>query len=80
MLSNARRSLIAAVLMQHDRDDPAGCIAFEGELGIYDLVEELVFRTRIDRGRGLRRQLCRELVTTPGDIQNGSGLKLVLPT
>jgi hypothetical protein len=61
LLRFARGTQVLAVLMQHHSDYLTGRIAFEIQLGVHDLVEELVGCAGVDRKGWLAGELCLKL-------------------
>jgi hypothetical protein len=60
-LSFTRGAQVLAVLMQHHRDYLTGPIAFEIQLCLYDLIEELISRAGVDREGRLPCELRLQL-------------------
>jgi hypothetical protein len=65
----ARRPHITSVLMQNHRNDLSARAAFEVQLRVDNLVEELVLGVGEDRDGGLPRELCFEITALERDIE-----------
>jgi len=65
----ARRPHITSVLMQNHRNDLSARVAFEVQLRVDNLVEELVLGVGEDRDGGLPHELCFEMTALECDIE-----------